>query len=113
VSDPRLDELWQAVLASWADDDAHLAFLDHCRATEQLGAAAARYREEVEGGDPARAEAAQKRLAGIALLAVLELEARRTSLDDAPSTLTVAVRVVAALALFGISVFAVLRFIAR
>jgi hypothetical protein len=82
VDDRLADELWERVLASWQDDAAHAAFLEHCRASRQLGKAAARYREEVRRGgayreDATRTETAEKRLKGVVSLAMLELEASR------------------------------------
>ncbi len=82
VDDRLADELWERVLASWQDDAAHAVFLEHCRATKQLGKAAARYREEVRRSgvyreDATRTETAEKRLKGVIGLAMLELEASR------------------------------------
>lgn len=84
MSDPRLAELWEQVLASWNEDAAHNAFLDHCRATRQLGEAARLYRAEsaragAYRGDQGRVERAQKKLAGIALLAMMDLETAKIS----------------------------------
>lgn len=79
-----MEELWAEVLADWGENKKHGALVEYCRATKQLGAAAARYREEMKRGevyrdDPTRAEAAQKRLAAITALVMLELEASRSS----------------------------------
>jgi hypothetical protein len=116
VSDPHLDELWQAVLAKWDDDAAHAAFLDHARGTNQLGAAATRYREEVKRAsayreDALRVESAQKRLNGVAMLAMLELTANRTPRE--PPRLQIAVRWAAALGLFALAIFTIARFLLR
>jgi hypothetical protein len=116
VSDPRLDELWQQVLEKWSDDAAHAAFLDHARATKQLGAAAARYRDEVKQAgayreDATRVETAQKRLNAIALLALADLDATRTQPESARRE--VAVRWISALLLFAMLVFIVVRFLGR
>lgn len=116
VSDPRLDELWQTVLGDWNDDAAHAAFLDHARATKQLGAAAARYREEVKRAstyreDTTRVETAQKRLGAIAMLALADLDASRTQPDQA--RLQAGVRWAATLALLALLIFTVVRFLWR
>lgn len=116
MSDPRLDELWQQVLQTWSDDAAHAAFLEHARATNQLGAAAARYREEVKQAgayreDATRVETAQKRLNAIAFLALSDLESSRTQPDGA--RLQLGVRWGAALVLFALAVFAATRFLLR
>lgn len=118
VSDPRLDELWQAVLAKWEDDAAHAAFLEHCRLTRQLGAAAGCYREEVKRAsayreDAIRVAAAQKRLNGVALLATLDLDASRSEAVPRAHRVLKVVSWLAAAVLFGISMFVILRFIAR
>lgn len=117
VPDPQLDDLWQRVLAAWSDDAAHAAFLEHARATQQLGAAAARYREQVKGGsayrdDATRAAAAEKRLAAIAMLAMMELDQRREAREPglAPARL---VSWAAALLLLGFSLFVLGRFVLR
>jgi len=118
VSDPRLDELWQDVLAAWQDDAAHAAFLDHCRAENQLGAAAARYREEVKKAsayreDTTRVETAQKRLNAVALLAVIELDATRSEPAPRAQASIKVVSWMAALLLFGLSVYTLVRFVMR
>lgn len=114
MSDPRLDELWHQVLEKWSDDAAHAAFLEHARATKQLGAAAARYRDEVKQAgayreDATRVETAQKRLNAIALLAMADLDASRTPPESA--RLQVFVRWAATLLLFAFLVFTVTRFL--
>ncbi|MFT3767663.1 MAG: hypothetical protein QM820_19585 [Minicystis sp.] len=119
MSDPRLDELWHEVLNAWNDDAAHAAFLDHCRATKQLGAGAARYREELRKAsayreDQTRVETAQKRLNAIAMLAMLDLDASKTAPDTARLQLTGTVlRWVAGLIFLAIAVFTVLRFVTK
>ncbi len=82
MDDPEVEALWAKVLAGWSENATHAAFIEYCRATRQLGRAAARYREEVRRGDayrddPTRAESAQKRLDAITGLVMLELEASR------------------------------------
>ena len=83
MDDPRVDELWNALASDFRSDAAHLAFIEYCRQTRQLGVACTRYREEVRKGpsyrdDPTRAEMAQKRLDGIVALVMLELQASAT-----------------------------------
>lgn len=112
MSDPRIEELWQAVLEGWSEDAAHQAFIEHCRVTQQLGEAAARYRSEArDEADPERAAAARKRLEAIALLAVFELSQTRSAAT--PTAASKAVSYVAALVLLGIIVLATSRFLTR
>ena len=118
MSDPHLDDLWETVLAAWADDAAHAAFIEHARITQQLGAAAARYREQTGGGsayrgDSARAAAAEKRLAAIAMLAVLEIESRRGASAPELAMQAKVARVAGAMILLGLAVFAAARFLLR
>jgi hypothetical protein len=88
MTDPVLEALWKKVLDDFSSDAAHGAFLEHCQATRQLFEAAVRYRGMA--GDHARGAMAERRLAGIAVLALAELETARTP----PRTgLTTAVRV--------------------
>jgi hypothetical protein len=74
--DASLEALWKNALDSWDDDRTHAAFLEHCQRTGQLAEAAARYRGMT--GDRSRGRSAEKRLQGVATLAVLALEASRT-----------------------------------
>lgn len=76
MSDPTLEALWKHVLDHWEEDAAHGAFLEHCQRADQLVEAAVRYRGMK--GDRERGKAAEKRLAGVALLALAKLEASRT-----------------------------------
>jgi hypothetical protein len=76
MADPELLALWKKVVDRWEDEQAHAAFLEHCRATDQLVEAAVRYRGMA--GDRDRSEAAQRRLQGVTALALAELEASRT-----------------------------------
>lgn len=76
ISDPARVALWKNVLARWDDEQAHTAFLEHCRATDQLVEAAVRYRGMT--GDRDRGETAKKRLQGVTVLALTQLEASRT-----------------------------------
>jgi hypothetical protein len=88
--DPEIDRLWSAVQARWSDDRAHTAFIEYCRVTQQLGAAAARYKVEAHVPGPAyrtdgdRTEAAKKRLGAIAALAMAEVDRARLDREDAP-----------------------------
>ena len=76
MADLAFDALWKNVLDRWDDDRAHGAFLEHCQATDQLAEAAARYRGMK--GDRERSAVAEKRLAGVAIVALAKLEATRT-----------------------------------
>jgi len=71
-----LDALWKNVLDRWEEDRAHGAFLEHCQTTDQLAEAAARYRGMK--GDRERGASAEKRLAGVAIVALAKLEATRS-----------------------------------
>ena len=77
ISDPALEALWKNVLDRWDDEKAHAAFLDHCQNADQLVEAAVRYRGMA--GDRERGEAAEKRLQGVAVLAMAKLESTRTT----------------------------------
>ncbi len=72
MSDPILEALWKKVLDSWDDDGAHGAFMSHCQETQQLPEAAARYKGMT--GDHDRGASAEKRLGGVALLAMASLQ---------------------------------------
>jgi hypothetical protein len=76
LPDAALEALWKNVIGRWEEDAPHAAFLEHCQRTGQLAEAAARYRGMT--GDHARGPSAQKRLQGVATLAILSLEASRT-----------------------------------
>jgi hypothetical protein len=76
MADPALEALWKNVLDHWDEERAHGAFLEHCQETSQLAEAAARYRGMK--GDRERGAVAEKRLAGVAIVALAQLEATRT-----------------------------------
>jgi len=76
MADPAFEALWKNVLDRWDDERAHGAFLELCQATDQLAEAAARYRGMK--GDRDRSAVAEKRLAGIAIVALAKLEATRS-----------------------------------
>jgi len=76
MADSAFEALWKNVLDRWEDDRAHGAFLEHCQVTDQLAEAAARYRGMK--GDRDRGASAEKRLAGVAIVALAKLEATRT-----------------------------------
>ncbi len=76
VGDETLEALWKNTLDHWDDDKAHSAFLKYCQESDQLAEAAARYRGMTADRD--RGKSAQKRLQGIAMLAIARLEAART-----------------------------------
>jgi hypothetical protein len=76
MADSAFEALWKNVLDHWDEERAHGAFLEHCQATDQLAEAAARYRGMK--GDRERGAAAEKRLAGVAIVALAKLEATRS-----------------------------------
>jgi len=92
VSDPAVDELWARVSASFQDEKAHAAFVEVCRVRDALPDAAARYREARDASDDEVTRALlEKRLEGIALLAMMDLAASRSA--EPPRELQVAHRV--------------------
>ena len=76
MADAAFEALWKNVLDHWQDERAHGAFLELCQATDQLAEAAARYRGMK--GDRDRSAMAEKRLAGIAIVALAKLHATRS-----------------------------------
>jgi len=84
MAEPAFEALWKSVLDRWDEDRAHGAFLDYCGATDQLAEAAARYRGMK--GDRDRSAVAEKRLAGIAIVALAKLEATRSPTPRRRST---------------------------
>ncbi len=76
MPDSAFEALWKSVLDRWQDERAHGAFLEYCQATDQLAEAAARYRGMK--GDRDRSAVAEKRLAGIAIVALAKLHATRS-----------------------------------
>ena len=84
MADAAFEALWKNVLDHWEEARAHGAFLELCQATDQLAEAAARYRGMK--GDRDRAAVAEKRLAGIAIVALAKLEATRSQAPRARRT---------------------------
>jgi len=74
--DAAFEALWKSVLDRWDDERTHGAFLEYCRTTDQLAEAAARYRGMK--GDRDRSAVAEKRLAGIAIVALAKLHSTRS-----------------------------------
>jgi len=74
--DAVFEALWKSVLDHWQDERAHGAFLEYCQTSEKLAEAAARYRGMK--GDRERSAVAEKRLAGIAIVALAQLHASRS-----------------------------------
>ncbi|HEU5073497.1 MAG TPA: hypothetical protein VFU02_04980 [Polyangiaceae bacterium] len=70
------EALWAHVLEHWEDDKAHLAFLEHCQAYDQLLPAAKRYRELSHSA--AHAAQATRRLNAISVLALAGMERARS-----------------------------------
>jgi len=79
--DPAFEALWKSVLDHWDDERRHGAFLEYCQTSERLAEAAARYRGMK--GDRDRSAVAEKRLSGIAIIALAQLHATRSKV--APS----------------------------
>lgn len=82
MTDPVLEALWKNVTDRWDDDRAHQAFVEHCQGTDQLVEAAVRYRGMK--GDRERGPAADRRLQGVALVAMAKLEAAHTAARPRP-----------------------------
>jgi hypothetical protein len=82
MADGAFEALWKSVLDRWQDDRAHGAFLEYCGTSDQLAEAASRYRGMK--GDRDRSEVAEKRLKGIAILALTKLEATRSPAPPTP-----------------------------
>src|SRR6478735_3373571 len=76
MADAAFEALWKSVLDRWQDERAHGAFLEYCQHTDQLAEAAARYRGMK--GDRERSAIAEKRLAGVAIVALAKLHATRS-----------------------------------
>ena len=74
--DAAFEALWKSVLDHWQDERVHGAFLEYSQETDQLAEAAARYRGMK--GDRDRSAVAEKRLAGIAIVALAKLHATRS-----------------------------------
>src|SRR3954469_19609952 len=74
--DAAFEALWKSVLDRWDDERVHGAFLEYCQASDLLAEAAARYRGMK--GDRDRSTVAERRLAGIAIVALAKLHATRS-----------------------------------
>jgi hypothetical protein len=77
-----VDALWAKVTEDFLAPGPHQAFLEHCRREGQLAEAARRYREhqdQLADGDEAGKAEANERLRAIALLAVAQLDERRSA----------------------------------
>jgi hypothetical protein len=77
VNDAALEALWKKVCDEWDDDAAHGAFLQYCDQADQLVEAAVRYRGMT--GDHEKGSTAEKRLRGVAMLAMAKLETQRAA----------------------------------
>jgi len=73
---PAFEALWAHVLEHWQDDKAHLAFLEHCQAHDQLPPAAKRYRKLAESAE--HQAQAKRQLNAITLLALARMEQTRS-----------------------------------
>lgn len=104
MSDAMLEALWKNVVDHWDDDKAHAAFLEHCQSSDQLAEAAVRYRGMK--GDRDRGPDADKRLQGVATIAMAKLEAARSASRPAPRrTASLVLIVFFVLATIGLSLF--------
>lgn len=77
-----IDALWTKVTEDFAASKPHQAFLEHCRQSDQLPEAARRYRqhkEQLDDDDEVGRAEADKRLSAIALLAMAQLDANRST----------------------------------
>jgi Lon protease-like protein len=81
AANPVTEALWLKVLEDFESDKAHQAFLTHCRDADVLPEAARRYSQRkntLNESQSEEREAIDKRMAAIALLAMSQLEERRT-----------------------------------
>jgi hypothetical protein len=83
VNNVELETLWKRVIDHWDDPESHGAFLEFCQREQLLADAAARYRGMAN--DRERGPDAEKKLKGVAILALQSLEANRA--HDLPPTL--------------------------
>ena len=77
-----LEALWSKVLEDFSSDKAHQAFLTHCKEADMLPEAAKRYREHkntLNEDQEDERESVAKRLNAVALLAMSQLDDRRTA----------------------------------
>lgn len=83
--DAVTDALWKRVCADFESDKAHQAFLTHCQQADALVEAARLYRDHKHTLNEDQAderEAVDKRLAAIAVLAMSQLDERRSQPRD-------------------------------
>jgi hypothetical protein len=81
TDDAAFEILWSHVLDHWDEEKAHAAFLEHCLGQDQLLPAAKRYRS-LSASERHQAEV-ERRLKGIAALALARMEQTRTTLGGA------------------------------
>lgn len=99
-----LEALWKNVVDHWDDDKTHAAFLEHCQSSDQLAEAAVRYRGM--RGDRDRGPDADKRLQGVAMIAMAKLEAARNASRPVPRrTASLVLIAFFVLATIGLSLF--------
>lgn len=75
------EALWKKVTEDFSNDKAHQAFLGHCSDADRLSDAASRYaamKKALNEDQVDERKAIDKRLAAIAILAMNQLETRRT-----------------------------------
>ena len=105
VVDPTLEALWQQVIDDWDEDERHGKFLAYAQQTKELGDAARLYRSVTEEGSTHRLSEdqlldAKKRLAGVAMLAAMDLDSQKSDPTEVPGRL--AVRVVGYVIVLGL-----------
>lgn len=71
-----VDEAWGKVEEAWGDAEAHRRFVGVCMALDRLPDAGRRYRE-IRERDPARAEAAERHIDKLLVLATQQLQDTR------------------------------------
>ena len=76
LGDPAVEALWKNALDHWDEEKAHVAFIEACRESGRLAEAATRYRGM--SGDRDRGPEAEKRLKGVLVIAMAQLEVVRT-----------------------------------
>lgn len=104
--DETLEALSKRVLEEWEDDERHAKFLVYAQETQQLPAAAAFYKKVVDSEaseeiPTERLEDAKKRLGGVAMLAMLDIERHKSDPLVIPGQKLVrAIAIIVAVALF-------------
>ena len=88
-----IQSAWEALMASWDNDDAHRKFLALCESVGRLDAAGQRYREVAESQGP-RAEDAKKRIDQLVVRAMANMQALRHEPSPRPRSVVLVLAVV-------------------